>query len=477
MRLEKTIDRMRRLNSDLPDVEAKSARGGLPDSVTKTLCAFANHPGGGLVVLGLDESENFAPVELDDPAGLSAALVSRARQAFEPPIQLDVSVVDFEGTHLVVARVNETHISQKPCIVRRTGRAYMRYADGDYAISQLEMDGFVVGRERPRFDELPVAGANYDDFDASTVASYLANARAGDARLAQLSDDDEVLLRTGVVTRDGVPTVAGLLALGTYPQQFIPQFAVRAALLPDRASIATRALDSATFTGPVAVLLDSVVDWVRRNSRRRLVTNPETGHTREVLDPPPVAVREFVANALVHRDLADWAASRSIELRLTGTEFRLTNPGGLYGVTAEQLGVRPLSSARNRRLLEICKFLRTENGSVVEALASGIPTAIASLSEDGMNPPNFFDQGLNFTVTIDRSATVSEPSLGPIPSGLTSREAQLLAAISRPMTASDIAQTLGISLNAVQKRITTLRRKGKVTMGPPRGQRTTYEAS
>lgn len=183
----------------------------------------------------------------------------------------------------------------------------MRYADGDYVMSQLEVDAFIVSRDRPRFDEEPVAGARFDDFDTDVLASYIANARVGDQRLARLVDDDAVLMRTGAMTRERIPTAAGLLALGTYPQQFFPQFATRAALLPDGADLGTRALDSATFTGPLPVILDSAVEWVRRNSRRRIVTNLDTGRTREVIDPPPAAIREFVANAgskpAPHRDL------------------------------------------------------------------------------------------------------------------------------------------------------------------------------
>ncbi len=298
---------MRQLRSDLPDVEVKSARNGLPDSITESLCAFANLPGGGLLLLGLDETAGFAPVHLADATGLAAGVASRARQAFEPPVKLDVSVEDFEGAHVVVARIFETHPSAKPCIVRRSGHAYMRYADGDYVMSQLEVDAFIVSRDRPRFDEEPVAGARFDDFDTDVLASYIANARVGDQRLARLVDDDAVLMRTGAMTRERIPTAAGLLALGTYPQQFFPQFAIRAALLPDGADLGTRALDSATFTGPLPVILDSAVEWVRRNSRRRIVTNLDTGRTREVIDPPPAAIREFVANAgskpAPHRDL------------------------------------------------------------------------------------------------------------------------------------------------------------------------------
>ncbi len=44
-------------------------------------------------------------------------------------------------------------LSAKPCTVKRTGQAFLRFADGDYALSRLEVDGFAANRTRPRFDE------------------------------------------------------------------------------------------------------------------------------------------------------------------------------------------------------------------------------------------------------------------------------------------------------------------------------------
>jgi len=188
------------------------------------------------------------------------------------------------------------------------------------------------------------------------------------------------------------------------------------------------------------------------------------------LDPPAIAVRELVANALVHRDLAEWASSRSIDLRLTNTAMRITNPGGLYGITTERLGVHPLTSARNRRLLEICKFVRTGDANVVEALASGIPATIASLAIANMPPPRFFDQALAFTVTIDRS-TASQALRSQ---STTRSDRELLDLLDSPRTVKEIAEALTVSNNAIHKRLALLRSKGLVVMVGGKGQLSTY---
>ena len=470
------VGRMRSVGNDSTAIEAKSAAGGMPQSVQATMCAFANLPGGGMLILGLDEANRFATVRLKDPATLAAGLASLARNAFDPALRISVEVERFEGHDLVVATVHELAIAMKPCIVKRTGQAYLRFFDGDYPMSRLEMDGFIANRIRPRFDETEVAGATADDLDTERVADYLATARRSDRRYARINDDRELLRKTGVVATTGVPTLAGLLALGEHPQQFLPHCNIRAALLADDASSTTRALDSATFTGPLAAILEDTVEWVARNSRHRLIENPTTGDVTEVLDPPATAVRELVANALVHRDHSEWASSRAIELRMTGSTFRLTNPGGLYGISVAQLGVHPLTSARNRRLVEICKHLRTNDGNVIEALASGIPATLESLRRAGLPAPKFFDQGLSFTVTLAREPTaVQRVALPPREDRrFTKAETELLEHLNSAMNAAELATAINASINATQKRLSALRLKGAVTMHGGPGRASTY---
>ncbi len=62
--LDGLIAELRAGQGDTAAVEVKSARGGLPGTVGQSLCALANHPGGGLLLLGLDEQAGFAPVGL-----------------------------------------------------------------------------------------------------------------------------------------------------------------------------------------------------------------------------------------------------------------------------------------------------------------------------------------------------------------------------------------------------------------------------
>jgi ATP-dependent DNA helicase RecG len=475
------VEDLRRLGSDHQAVEAKSAAGGMPRSIASTISAFANTPGGGTIVLGLDESTGFKPTKLAQPAALVGGLASIARQGVDPPVQASIDEVPFEGQRLVVARITEMDLTLKPCRVAGTRKAYLRVGDGDYELSQLEEDAFVVARSRRRFDEDPIPGTGIADLDADRLNEFLANARAAVPTLRRF-DDMKVLLKTGVLTTEGVVTVAGLIALGEYPQQYLPAVSVRAALLPAGRTIGNvRVLDDATFNGSIASIVEDTVAWVTKNSRNEIVEDRLAGRVFDQTWPPLAAVRELVANAVVHRDLAPWSGGRAIELRMSAENFRITNPGGLYEVSVTALGRIDLTSARNRRLIDLCRYVQTTDGRVVEALATGIPTVFAELTKAGLPAPRFFDNGISFTAIIDTHRDEITPAtptriteITDVPPAL---QALLDVLANSSADVNEISHRLGATTASVAKRLQRLKRLGLIVSDGGSGRHTTYHRS
>ncbi len=448
------VERLRRFGSDLPEVEVKLAAGGLPDSILPTLSAFANRPGGGLLILGVDEGGDFAVVGVKDPAAMSAALVNKARQAFAPPVAVEISTIDDTGILVVI--VNETAASHKPCRVRATGAAYMRFGDGDFRLSELEIDGFIVNREQPNFDQGIVTGAERSDLDAGLVADYCATARESSRTLGRLPNDELLLVKTGVIGANGAPTVAGILALADYPQQWFPNFVIQAGAVDDDSDkSAIRFNDAARFDGPLPVMIDDALEWARRQTSRRIEELAD-GTVRNTADIPAVVLRELIANSVVHRDLAPWSWSRAIEMRFTTERFVIANPGGLFGTSVDRLGIDQMTSARNLALVRISQYVRLRDRTVVEAMASGIPRVRDALSTAGLREPEFHDQGIRFTAIVHRrlrqSAGPAATSIAPSPA-----QARVLALLdSGPRTSADLSASLGISPQAVRRTLTAL---------------------
>lgn len=469
--LDALIAELRSAGGDCTNVEVKSAAGGLPQSLTSTLSALANLPGGGTIILGLDERAGFRPVLLSNPQDLKQGLALKAR-AFTPPIQLTISDGTVDGHPVVVAIVHECDPSAKPCKVTASGAAYLRGYDGDFELSALEEQAFLATRRPPRFDRAPVDEATFADLDEELLSEFLRSVRERDPRgLGRFTDNAELLRRAGVTTAQGVPTVAGVLALGAHPQQWFPRFVIQVSAepLPGDAP-GTRARNQATITGPIPRMLDEALAWARRTFDTTIVSAPD-GTVHDRLDYPLLAFRELIANALVHRDLDNWSAGLAIEVRLRRDRLVISNPGGLYGITVERLGHDAVTSARNARLVALCQHVRTpETGArVIEALASGIPTIRTALTESGLPPAHYVDAGIRFTVVLHRTAS-SPPSIG-----LNKSEQRVYDALAPgPQQVTDLQKLLGLSPANIRKILRTLRGHGLIEQLGGRGRSTSY---
>jgi len=455
-------------------VEVKLASGGIP-SLAETLSAFGNMPSGGTVILGVEESAGFAITGVADIASLEAGIAAQARTAVSPPVHTDFDVVDIEGKSVLVVTVTGLPAADKPC--RTHGKAYLRQADGDYAMSAQEIAQMVTMQDRPRHDAVVMEGSAIDDLDAELTNRFLAESRASSRRLAE-HNDGEVLRLRNVARQTGL-TLAGLYAMGSYPQQFAPCLAVTAAAAP--IADGQRISDLAHLSGPIPDLLEQSVDWVRRNTRTAVAFGAD-GHGVDQPEIPLVAVRELVANALIHRDLSPWTQSKGVEIRLLPDRLVVTNPGGLWGVSREQLGTPRGKSAVNEFLYDMCRSIRTDSGHrIVEGEGGGIREAIQALRQAGLAEPIFVDTGVSFTAIIYRPATAlpPTPSMGashsPWPAAAGNAQTVLAALAGNPCSILELTQRTGLTRRQVKYALDRLVESGQVIINGGQGNRfTTY---
>lgn len=403
------LEQLRHDGSDSWELEVKRASGGTPQ-LADTLCAFANMPEGGSIVLGLDESSGFTAVGVHDAAALEQGIAAQARQQLEPQVQVHFWRATLEGKTLVIANVHGLPSFQRPCRVRSTQKAYLRFADGDYVLSEQEIQQILSARERPRHDTVVIEGTTQKDLDPQLKDQFIRSARLASKRLDR--EDDEQILRLKRVIEpegDGL-TVAGLYALGRYPQQFLPSMSLTA-VLRSASDPEVRNADRQTFDGPLPEILDNAVQWVMRNIRTRVRFGTD-GHGYDSTEVPVVAVREIIANALVHRDLSQHTWGKDVQLILDNDKLVVTSPGGLWGLTTDQLGKGNAKSAVNEFLYDICQLTTTSEGHrVIEGEGGGLREVHRALRRVGMKEPQFFDSGVKFTVILPRHTLFSEEDL------------------------------------------------------------------
>lgn len=482
--LTKVVEALRLSGNDSQRVEVKEAAGGLPKSMGESVSALANGSGG-LVLLGLSEKHGFAPVPGFDARARADALARLCADDLTPPVRAEVEQVPFEDGQVVVGTIPELQPAEKPCYVSSRGMyrgSFVRTGDGDRLLTQYEVDRLVEERTQPYHDLDVVEGATLDDLDKELVGGVIRRQREVHPRIfARLSDEDALRALNVLVRKDGrdCVTLAGLLALGTYPQHFFPRLTVTFACFPGRDKApqgSVKFLDSESMAGPIPAVLVDTVAAVRRNMRVGGVL--EDGLRYDRPDYPLDAVREAVCNALMHRDYSPMGRGSQIQVNMYADRLEVLSPGGLYGaVTVETLGEVGASSTRNPSLAALLETTPYEDGGyVAENRGTGFALIRSELAASGMPGPEVTDRPSLFQIVMRRRGAGDAAEAGAVPGarphqdvvGFPGTEGAVISALGElgPARTSEIAERSGLGRSTVAKVLRQLLQRGMVSVTP-----------
>ncbi|AIJ20284.1 ATP-binding protein [Amycolatopsis methanolica] len=348
-----------------------------------------------------------------DPAKVSADLAAVCAEEMEPPLRPVIKVHRFEEADLVVAEVPALDRSRKPCFYKGAGvnqGSFVRVGDDDRRLSSYEVHLLVANRGQPKDDEEVLPDAGVETLDGKLVDAFVGRLRERRPHAFADLDRHAVLRRAKVLSGDRV-TLAGLLALGRYPQDFFPQLMVTFVHYPtvSGADVSTgeRFIDNVAVEGPVPIMVRDTLAALRRNMSRRATVR---GAGRiDTWEYPEAALREAIVNALAHRDYSPDSRGTQVQVEMYPDRLVIRNPGGLFGpVTEDNLGEEGISSARNATLLRLLEDVPIPGSTrtVCENRGSGIRTMLDALRNASMSPPRFADKISFFRVTFPNHALI-----------------------------------------------------------------------
>lgn len=491
------IESLRLRQGDSDSIEVKRAQGGLPSDMGRTIAAFANMPAGGTIIFGIDEKSGFTLTGVEDPVSLEAALIQHCRSQVSPAPHIETHVFDVEEKKVLVFDVRPLPFHERPATYQ--GIAYLRQSDGEYPMQpwelrMIESEKFTALESR-RFDAKTVSGTRADDLVPELVERYLRVVRRDSPRLTNRSDE-EILRRTGVVSENGQLTLAGLYGLGDYPQGAFPALTITAAVrLSDTDEERSRNL--VHFEGPIPVLLDELMLWCER-SLNRIQRYKPNGKMEDALELPLSAIRELVANALIHRDLSPNTLDfgKSIQIRLHPNNLMILSPGGLRGVSIEQLMSQSHAQAAvNQTLYQIMRRMTNLDGErIIEGEGGGVQHVFDVTHKQGLRKPTLVNSGTEFKALLWRPDP-GEPLL-PAPrkeatkaekrhklsvphhsseAGPTKNEPLIINLLRThgELTAQQIAKISGLTLGQLYYALAHAREGGRIIMEGSQGKRST----
>ena len=456
--LEKLAIRVTIQKAESQTIELKSAHQGCPTRLYDSLSSFSNQNEGGVILFGIDEKDDFSIKGVYDAQDLQKKVAEQCKQ-MEPPVRALFTVCDIDGKKIVSAEIPGVDVDLRPVFYKGVGRikgSYIRVGESDEQMSEYEVYSYEAFRKRIRDELRTVDDEKFSLINNERISHYLNEVKKEKDNLAKSVSDDDILELMGI-TKGGKPTLAGLMCFSIYPQAFYPQLCITAVALPGTEQGISgindeRFIDNKRITGSIPEMLDSAVDFVRRNSRNITIID-SNGRRIDKPEYPVKAVREAILNALVHRDYSSYTENIPVRIEMYRDRLEIINSGGLYGnISINELGqVRP--DTRNPALANILEVLHyTENRY------SGIPTIMNEFASNNFPMPVFSVKHGDFKVVMRNIFYSDNISI----------EEAVIDFCSKPRSRDEIVSFVGKSKNYVSSKIIIpLTKKGALKLTIP----------
>jgi len=371
-----------------------------PDAIYRTICAFANdfdNMGGGYIVIGVEEDET-SRTAIRPVNGLSSAELAEIQQKMigfnnllQPVYHPHLFIESVDGKQIMVLWVpgGSNRPFKVPEQITAKDKRYFfyirRYANSVKANIEEQQELISLANQVP-FDDRPNTQAIMENISMVLVKNYLQKVKSRLAEQVGKILDQELLSKMELISGPNehiFPRNVGLMLFSDNPEQFFPCTRVKIVEFPD--GDAGTHTEQEPITGPVPEQIHRTLKFLKDKLIKEKVIKPvDKAESIRTYSYPYQAIEETLVNAFYHRD---YQQREPIEIRIYSHSIVFINHGGpdrSIRMEAFNQGMVRNRRYRNRRLGEFLKELE-----LTEGRATGIPTILKTLKENGSPAPRF----------------------------------------------------------------------------------------
>lgn len=409
------MDYLRKYKTETERIEVKTAKDGFPKKCYDTFSSFSNKYGG-IIIFGINENKGFSIDGVYDVNDLQTQVTNLCSDSMEPKLRPKILAFELEGKNLLAVKLDEIPQNKKPCYYKPKGiknGSYTRVGDRDDIMTDYELYSLQSYNDHIFEDTRPTKRADINDLNLKELSLYINKIRSLKPNFSK-NNFDECMKLCGITDANHkqiYPTLAGIMTFGNYPQAFYPQLFVACVVVPgvelgDTGQMGERFIDNKRIEGTIEEMLNGTMNFLRRNMKTSVIID-SNGKRKDKSEYPLEALREAVANALIHRDYSTQTENAYIAVNMYEDRIEIISPGTLYGTNRlDKLGTSTSMEVRNPNIVRILE----EKGSVIENRHSGIPTMKREMRKYGLPDPEFYEEKDSFKVIFRNNSRQQKSS-------------------------------------------------------------------
>jgi predicted HTH transcriptional regulator len=390
---------------ELSEIDWKVALSDDKKRLAEHLCAFANHPGGGYLVFGISRDAILKGLTVDEIEETSNRIVNLGRDAVEPPLQLDFQGMSFHGTDILLVQIPEAPI--KP--VYKRGKSLddtsIRTGGTTRRASRQDIGTMMLHSQTPRWENCHASLLMSDEelLSALVIEPILEMLNQPipigvDERLKWMTDSSFIVRHPsggGYVTNLGAISAAS--DLRKYPS--LADKSARVIVYDGLNKTKTRS-DIEGWRG-YAIAFQGLLRYVCNLLPKSEVIAQALRETVPVY--PELALREVIANSLIHQDFTISGSRPLIEIY--DDRIEISNPGKLLPSKSIERIIGTQPESRNEKLARAFRLYR-----ICEQRGSGLLRAAIEIEVFGLPPIRFEEESNHFKVTLSAPRTFAQMS-------------------------------------------------------------------
>jgi len=375
------------------------------ERLAEHMMAFANHPNGGILVFGVDNRGLPVGVDAAAIAMVSNTLANLGRDAIEPPLAIDHAAVDYEGTPLLLVHIPEQPVKPTHRRGKSIEETWVRSGGTTRKASRQEVGSLMLNSATPRWEELRASPLlSLDDvkhlLDLQSIGTLLQRPLPEDpASLAAWLTDEGITVPDG---RGFFITNFGAIAGARKLEDFSTLERKRIRVIRYRGTNKVETIDELPGRRGYAIGFEGLVSHLKRVLPHSEVIQQSLRVEATVY--PEIALRELIANALIHQDFSVTGAGPMVEIY--DDRIEVTNPGALLpGKKPDRLiGTTPES--RNEKLASSFRRFR-----ICEERGTGFQKIVQAIELFGLPPLHLAPEENAFRVTLGAPRKFTDMSM------------------------------------------------------------------